>query len=567
MSTSPTANQKYWLLTNRNPETSKYTSLRDDPTSQLDTPDDTRYLFAFYGDQLGASNPTENSWNLAPGRTMKIVIAVFPGDDLAELKTQALWAKSIYGEAQTLETVILPDTFVHYEAPEPPAIPNMLAELSDDGNLFDIYWDNRSQIDNEDNKTVPAEDIGWQETNPNLDSYVGNYNIQMALYGYFPDEFKPYDDNGNKISSNWNEENGIINPWTGNRLRHDFQGYALWGRSGSGSQEYWMLQERWDKLETAQDMQDYVLNQGQEQYKYFGGSGYMWSKDEGLPNEHFASASDTLYYEYDEMYKFVKIQENETIYGYPIYDAEKVVADIPNELYGWSFDEQSLWFKNTSMSNELYLALYDDSLIPLENHLGENYVTNGVEDEDHIKNRLSRRYYHAVINQPPKGIEYYVAITAWDRGIPSVDLESLESGRDGNMKVFFPGPSAAKKMDNIYVVPNPYVGQSDFDGRRSNDDKGDRSRRIWFVNVPEKCTIKIFTLAGDLVDKIEHNGSYNEDIISISKATTTGIASSGLASWDLLSMHNQIIAPGVYLFSVKDHKTDDIKVGKFVIIK
>jgi hypothetical protein len=40
-----------------------------------------------------------------------------------------------------------------------------------------------------------------------------------------------------------------------------------------------------------------------------------------------------------------------------------------------------------------------------------------------------------------------------------------------------------------------------------------------------------------------------------------------MASWDLLSRHNQIIAPGVYLFSVRDLENDEIKVGKFVIIK
>lgn len=77
---SPTANQKYWLLTNRNPDDSQYISLRDFPNSQVNSPDDTRYLFAFYGDMEGMSEtPTETSWNLEPGKTMKIVIAIFPG--------------------------------------------------------------------------------------------------------------------------------------------------------------------------------------------------------------------------------------------------------------------------------------------------------------------------------------------------------------------------------------------------------------------------------------------------------------------------------------------------------
>ncbi len=567
-----TSNQKYWLLTNKNPDQNKYISLREEPGSQLDDPDDTRYLFAFYGDMHGLDNPTEDSWNLAPGKTMKIVIAVFPGENLTELKTQALWAKSIYGVAQNLQEVVLPDINIHYEAPEPPTIPNMFAEMSASGNTIDIYWDNRSQMDNSDNKTVPDEDIGWQNINPELDSYIDKYDEQLAYYGYFPDEFSP-----DGVEYNLN---AVINPWTGYRLRHDFEGYALWGRSGKGSQEFWVLQERWDKKKTPQDEQDFNVNLGSEEFKDFGGSGVMWSTDKGLPNstingiERVATDMDTLYYHFNELYELVnysvgnEVEDADKIDGDPIYDANKKIEDLPSDIYSRSFNDQSLWFKHPDMRDDIYLALYDDRLIPLENHLGENKVNEfGVEDPDNIKDRLSRRYYNTTINNPPKGIEYYLSITAWDRGIPSVNLLSLESGRDGNMKIFFPGPKATSDMDNIYVVPNPYIGQSKFDGKRSNDEKGDKSRRIWFVNLPSDCTIKIFTLAGDLVDKVEHNGAYNEDIITISKAAASGLTASGMATWDLLSMNNQIIAPGIYLFSVKDNKSGDIKVGKFVIIK
>ena len=85
--------------------------------------------------------------------------------------------------------------------------------------------------------------------------------------------------------------------------------------------------------------------------------------------------------------------------------------------------------------------------------------------------------------------------------------------------------------------------------------------------MPDKCKIRIYTLAGDLVDQIDHNGPYNEDILTISHASTTGLTASGIHAWDLLSKHNQIIASGVYLFSVENKDTGDIKVGKFVIIK
>lgn len=135
------------------------------------------------------------------------------------------------------------------------------------------------------------------------------------------------------------------------------------------------------------------------------------------------------------------------------------------------------------------------------------------------------------------------------------------------MKVFFPGTSAKGKMDNIMVIPNPYIGHSSFDGRRENDEKGDKSRRIWFVNLPKACDIRIYTLAGDLVKTIKHDGAPVTDIITISKASTTGIAAEGMESWDLLSKHKQIIAPGVYLYSIENKADNEVKVGKFVIIK
>ena len=128
-------------------------------------------------------------------------------------------------------------------------------------------------------------------------------------------------------------------------------------------------------------------------------------------------------------------------------------------------------------------------------------------------------------------------------------------------------------MDNIYVVPNPYVGHSMFDGKRKDDVTYEKSRRLWFVNLPENCTIKIYTLAGDLVDTVHHHGDEAQDVISISKALNidsefkSDFSATGIEPWDLLSGNNQIIAPGVYLFSVKDSKSGDIKVGKFVIIK
>lgn len=85
-------------------------------------------------------------------------------------------------------------------------------------------------------------------------------------------------------------------------------------------------------------------------------------------------------------------------------------------------------------------------------------------------------------------------------------------------------------------------------------------RKLVFMNIPERCVIRIYTLAGDLVKVITHNGNSDWD-------TPYWYGKNG-AYWNLISDNNQAVVSGVYLYSVQD--VDDKKtdyVGKFVIIK
>lgn len=590
--TNVTANEKYWLLTGRNPDDGFAVNLRDNPNYQIENEPfgiDTRYLFAFYGAQAHTGDTDGNGildyleidgegnyfkrWNLPPDRTMKIVIAVFPGDSVFELSNTARFAKFIYGKAQTLTTVVEPDIFPHYQAPEPPDYPNMYAGLINDGNAIGLYWDNISEY-TIDIEFVPPSNVGWQEDFPGYDSYWPDADTTSM-----PLEFTPHV---------WgidheNPANRLVNPWTAYRLRHDFQGYTLYGRSGSGSQEDWVEKGKWDKYETDQDLLDYQVNFGDSLFVDYQGELGIGTIGKSLLNEFPITEEDENYYHLSEQYELVQfdIAVDDFVFGKHIYDYTKTKATAEVDIVdAWSDDEKALYFANPNLlalpnGDDIYLELFSRSLIPLEGFISGTILEDPVKIEEIRVKRLSRRYYHEIISHPPKGIEYYVAVTTWDRGYPSENILSLESGRDAdaNMKILFPGPSAKSDMENIYVVPNPYIGQSKFDGRREDDFTGDRSRRVWFVNIPENCTIKIYTLAGDLVDKVVHHGSEGEDIITIGAALNkdklkkSDITATGMASWDLLSRNNQIIAAGVYLFSVKDHDTGNNKVGKFVIIK
>jgi hypothetical protein len=571
-SSDKTSNQKYWLLTGKNPKEASYTSLREHPNAQVDgTGIDTRYLFAFYGDQKGDptdnDNPTDKTWNLAPGKTMKIVIAVFPGKTLEDLKNTAASAKEIYRNPQTLTTVVLPDTCEHYYPYKPPAIPGMYAELDNTGNNINLWWDNRAEF-TVDEMNVKDDQVGWQDIDPSKTaSYMAGISHSDPNYNV----------------------NALVNPIIANRLRHDFQSYSIWGCSASGEPEAWSLVSTWDKIDTDQDLEDYDCA-----ITYHNYGGVDLGNETGLPNQVTVDAdhSDYLqYYRINDLYDLVPITLGDVVYGKPLYDPDRkltrqsyvdsLVADLTNTSKNRKYNSAYTKFQNEQMlfanpdllalpnGKTIYLALVQDSLITVSEHMGQSYIGNQYTWKD----RLARRYYTSTADNPPKGLEYYVSVTAKDRGIPDSNspVEPLETGKDGNMLIMFPGPTGQSNMDNIYVVPNPYVGMSKFDGYRENDTKGDRGKRLWFVNLPERCTIRIFTLAGDLVDTIDHNGAYNEDIISLSNASVAqGLAPSGMHSWDLLARHGankQVVVSGVYLYSVEDKASGDYKVGKFVIIR
>ncbi|KAF5037977.1 hypothetical protein DSECCO2_559030 [anaerobic digester metagenome] len=351
---------------------------------------------------------------------------------------------------------------------------------------------------------------------------------------------------------------------------------------------------RWDKVDTAQDFADYTINADSvDLFLDFGG--YL-GVDNDLPNRsndpdlnqrgwQATPEEYAKFYRLDENYEL--IPNGSVFYGWPIYnpdldwtsDIQATADNIAEQYHMLSSQEieilQARLFMHPELAqhSDIFDALYDPKLIPLKAFAFPGGATDPDPTAEQLetlkKERLARRYYKSHISYPPKGVEYYIAVTAYDRGIPSNDLNFLETGRDAdaNMKVIFPGTLASENMDNIKVVPNPYIGRSKFDGRLENDEKGDKSRRLWFINLPHTCTVRIYTLAGDLVQTLHHDGADMTDIVTISKAATQGIAADGMHSWNLLSKHNQIIAPGVYLFSVENKADDKIKVGKFVIIK
>jgi hypothetical protein len=113
--------------------------------------------------------------------------------------------------------------------------------------------------------------------------------------------------------------------------------------------------------------------------------------------------------------------------------------------------------------------------------------------------------------------------------------------------------SVSHEPGKVLVVPNPYRTDENYTYEFGGYEGRNRSwtedkRLIKFIHLPEECTIRILTLAGDVVNTLTHNDPVR-----------------GEESWNLLSESGRAIASGVYIFSVESRYGK--QVGKFVVIR
>jgi hypothetical protein len=187
-----------------------------------------------------------------------------------------------------------------------------------------------------------------------------------------------------------------------------------------------------------------------------------------------------------------------------------------------------------------------------------------IEGEDTLVYR-----YRFDIEQVRDGFKYWVAVTSYDTGTP--DIASLESGIAQNRAFAIPGLRREETPEGrVIVFPNPYRGDAAWDELLLRD------RYIWFAGIPQRCTIRIYNLAGDLIQTIAFNadtygaqnvrGIYDPDDVW-NPAADVPVLSGNMAAWDLTTREDQAIATGLYVFSVENLETGDIERGTFVIMK
>ena len=135
--------------------------------------------------------------------------------------------------------------------------------------------------------------------------------------------------------------------------------------------------------------------------------------------------------------------------------------------------------------------------------------------------------FRVVTTKPFRSGEFFEFVTH----APSLDLAQAQMG-----------------LDNIAVVPNPYVGAASWEPATTSVGRGER--RVYFIHLPRQCTIRIYTISGNHVQTLQHESS----------------ADDGQEAWNLVSKDGMDIAYGVYVFHV-DAPNVGTKIGRFAVLK
>ncbi len=172
-----------------------------------------------------------------------------------------------------------------------------------------------------------------------------------------------------------------------------------------------------------------------------------------------------------------------------------------------------------------------------------------------------QRYYEYeyVLDGLQPSVEYNFSVTAFDYGSLRVELGTLESSPLINAVSEYPLTDAetveAEGME-VIVYPNPYRIDAGYaTAGYENRDRtlsAERARKINFANLPKVCTIRIYSIDGDLIKEIYHN---NPD----------GGPGSQHETWDVISRNTQAVVTGIYIWQVESEMGNQI--GKLVIIK
>jgi len=192
-----------------------------------------------------------------------------------------------------------------------------------------------------------------------------------------------------------------------------------------------------------------------------------------------------------------------------------------------------------------------------------------IDLRDTVVEGLELQYgvYEAVVDNLNATVQLHFGVTSFDHGDYHEKIDPQETSPEANQRTVFPVYSADVVVDSalrVSVYPNPYKysfpnaqgrtttyfgqGYEGFGQIHLNE----QDRRIWFGNLPDTATIRIYSLDGDLIREIHHPDQFLTRYSSV-------------VGWDLVSRNTQAVVSGIYLWRVDSRLGSQI--GKIVIIK
>jgi hypothetical protein len=170
-----------------------------------------------------------------------------------------------------------------------------------------------------------------------------------------------------------------------------------------------------------------------------------------------------------------------------------------------------------------------------------------------------RRYYKYVDRDVKNGMHYFFSVVSYDHVLKDGVPEELGRFNAPSASFIYVSPQSSTQEPKeynerkIYVVPNPVTTENMNPWILQANNNDPSGLKLEFRNLPAcRSTVRIFTVSGDLVQVLHHDGR----------------GGNGTLPWNLLTRNGQEITSGIYLFSVTpdDSRFSDA-VGKFVVIR
>ena len=282
----------------------------------------------------------------------------------------------------------------------------------------------------------------------------------------------------------------------------------------------------------------------------------------------------------------LKITGVDVTYGSPTENPINNVELSTGSVPGWTVDIQSPGARENTWSNIFWATYYrphrysitfiDDTHvrvvdedtgeeIPFNDQRAEGYAILGAGWVDTYSREATPGFFRIYI----RGGYVYIKdpnneISAGD--VFMVEMGGISAPRDGDVFLLttqdasLAAEDIKADLERIRVVPNPY-----FITNRAVTAEG--TDKIFFTHLPPRCTIRVYTLVGELVREIEHESFAPFDADERLAQGDKG----GTETFDLLNLYNQALASGVYIYHVeaRDDSNDVIgnKIGRFAIIR